>query len=95
MKIALEIDDEIIRDAIGGARIDYWARPLTWNRDEIRLKITEWASETEEDIRHILLRSDFERALVILAINPRNKVSITPSERTRASRINSKRKASQ
>lgn len=69
MKVTLDIDDEIIRDAIGSAHIRYWARCLTWEREDLILELEEHEGihEDGDGTRIKLQREDFERGLVVLA----------------------------
>lgn len=68
MKVTLDIDDDIIRDAVGSANIDYWTRQARWsNRAELKLRLVETEPDKGSDGVCCLSREDFERALVILA----------------------------
>ena len=65
MKLTIEISDDIIRDAIGGASVSYWCNlaRTAWDRDAITLSLTELA-----DGRNTLVEySHFARALEIMA----------------------------
>lgn len=64
MKIELEISDDIIRNAIGGAAVSYWCDVGRWNRDAIVLVFKEHDAGSKPIT---LMRGDFQRGLVALA----------------------------
>ena len=50
MKITIEIDDDIIRRAIGSAKIDYWTSKAEWiDRAGLTLRIVEDDPDPGED----------------------------------------------
>jgi len=69
VNINLEIDDDIIRDAVGGAAIGYWASTFRWvSRDKMMIRLL----EGDTGMEYVLAPGDFQRGVqIMLARYPR------------------------
>lgn len=69
MIIAINVKNEIVRDAIGGAGCNYWCDfrdpRHAWDRDKLQLTLVE-TGDGEPKV-HTINRPDFERAVALLA----------------------------
>lgn len=62
MQILLSILDDVIRNAVGGASIGYWAKDFAWNRKAMILECT----EQDTNKVHRIEPEDLARAVGLL-----------------------------
>lgn len=67
MNVTIDIPDDIIRNAVGGAFLRYWAYTITWERESMLLELEERDIGLKETITIRLTREDFARGVSILA----------------------------